>query len=99
MNSSESSLGQVFVSTNGEAPTPSVTASAEIVPSARTANQILSAAIGETSIEKVLVLAFDDKGQIYTDTNIDDGGDVLWLVEFCKAKLMKASLEMPKTAG
>lgn len=39
-------------------------------------------------LKGVLVVGYGTDGRIYTDCNIDDGGQVLWLVEKIKHTLM-----------
>jgi hypothetical protein len=41
-------------------------------------------------LTRALVVGYNEHGQIYTDTNILDGGDVLWLLEGVKKRLMEA---------
>lgn len=48
--------------------------------------KVLKAAIGE--LESVLVIGWDKEGELYTASSKSDGGDILWLLEKCKQRLM-----------
>ena len=43
-------------------------------------------------LKGVLLLGYDDKGEVYIDTNIDDGGAVLWLTKQAEFKLILSGL-------
>lgn len=78
MEDNAGQIGQVEVhTTNTEI--PSVASPAAI--------GLLTKAVN-VGLTGVLVLGYNDKGEVYTDTNLDDGGDVLWLLEVCKQKLL-----------
>ena len=55
-------------------------------------NQILDAA--RDQLECVVVLGYDNDGQEYFATSLADGGEVLWLLERCKASLFAAADSM-----
>lgn len=49
-------------------------------------NKVLSKATGELS--GVVVLGYDKEGEEYFASSYADGGDILWLLERCKLKLL-----------
>jgi len=44
-------------------------------------------------LETVLILGFDKDGDFISATNKADGGEVLWLLELCKHRLMQIAFE------
>lgn len=56
------------------------------------AERILEKAKGE--LEKVVLLGWDNDGELYFASSFPDGGDVLWLME--KAKLKLLNVEVPE---
>ena len=50
-------------------------------------DQILENATGD--MESVVIIGYDKQGEEYFASSIADGGDVLWLLERCKLKLMQ----------
>ena len=57
------------------------------------ADHVLESAIGQ--LDGVVVVGFDKDGQEYFASSYADGGDVLWLFERAKKRL----LEMPDDLG
>lgn len=57
------------------------------------ADHVLESALGK--LDGVVVVGFDKDGQEYFASSYADGGDVLWLFERAKKKL----LEMPDDLG
>lgn len=51
------------------------------------ADRVLEAAIG--ILDKVVVMGYDHEGREYFASSIADGGDVLWLPERSKKKLLE----------
>jgi hypothetical protein len=37
----------------------------------------------------ILVIGWDRNRDLWTDTNVADGGAILWLLELCKARLIR----------
>lgn len=60
---------------------------------AKNPDAVLEQAVGQ--YEKVLILGYDIDGNFdfRASLNLKDGGDVLWLVESFKAKLMNGEFE------
>lgn len=54
------------------------------------ADRVLEAAVGE--LDSAVVIGYDKDGNLYTASSLADGGDVLWLLELCKNRLMKCNL-------
>lgn len=52
------------------------------------ADRVLAAAAGR--LESVVLLGYSTTGEEYFASSLADGGDVLWLIERCKAKLLEA---------
>ena len=50
------------------------------------ADRILEAAKGR--LEGVVLIGFDKEGSVYAASSYADGGDVMWLLEMCKQKMM-----------
>lgn len=50
-------------------------------------DRILEGAIGE--LDSVVILGFDKSGEEYFATSYADGGDVLWLLERLKKRLLE----------
>lgn len=80
-NHSQAGVGDVTI--NIQPHKPSDTASETIITRATTAN-----------LKGVVVLGYDADGQEYIDCNIDDGGEVLWLLH--RAIHLLVSSGMPK---
>lgn len=51
-------------------------------------DRILEAAVGQ--LEGVVVIGFDHAGELYAASSYADGGTMLWLLEQCKAKLLRS---------
>lgn len=47
----------------------------------------------EADLESIFVLGFTKAGGVYLASNKADGGEVLWLMEIAKARLMKIAGE------
>lgn len=56
-------------------------------------NQILQDAV-DRDLDSVLVMGYDKDGDIYMKTSHADGGEVMWLMELCKARLVKIAEEL-----
>lgn len=54
--------------------------------------RILSAAIG-AELKSVVVVGYDKDGEEYFASSLADGGDVVWLMERAKLKLLKMADE------
>jgi len=52
------------------------------------ADRILEAAKGR--LEGVVLIGFDKEGSVYAASSYADGGDVMWLLEMCKQKMMES---------
>ena len=52
-------------------------------------NRILEQAKGTCS-DGVVIMGYDDDGELYFASSIADGGSVLWLMEQCKLALLEA---------
>jgi hypothetical protein len=50
-------------------------------------DRILESAIG--NLESVVILGYDKDEEEFFASSIADGGDVLWLLEKCKKKLLE----------
>lgn len=50
------------------------------------ADRVLESAKGQ--MQGVVVMGWDNEGEPYFASSIADGGDVLWLLESCKANLL-----------
>lgn len=57
------------------------------------AEKILSTALTK-NLNTVVILGYDEKGNFYFASCKSDGGEVLWLLELAKCKLMKKSIEL-----
>lgn len=51
------------------------------------AERILQKAI-EAGLDKVVVMGWDSDGDLYTASSMADGGEVLWVMELTKRRLM-----------
>ena len=51
-------------------------------------DHVLDAAKGDCS-DGVIVLGYDDQGELYFASSIADGGSVIWLLEQAKLALLK----------
>jgi hypothetical protein len=51
-------------------------------------DRILKAAL-EKGLAEVVIIGFDDDGEFYFAASKADGGDVLWLLELAKKKLLE----------
>ena len=51
-------------------------------------DRVLEQARGHCS-DGVIVIGYDDDGDLYFASSIADGGDVLWLMEQCKLALLE----------
>lgn len=52
------------------------------------ADRILENAKGQ--LEGVIIIGFDHEGEVYAASSYADGGDVMWLLEACKTKMMES---------
>lgn len=52
-------------------------------------DRVLERAKGK--LQGVVVLGYDQDGEFFGATSYADGGDLLWLLELCKKKLMEAA--------
>jgi len=50
--------------------------------------QILNAAI-EKGLSQAVVIGYDEDGEFYFSSSLADGGDVIWLLEMAKKKLLE----------
>lgn len=50
--------------------------------------RVLEAALEET-LSEVVIVGYDEEGDFYFASSQADGGDVLWLLELAKQKLMR----------
>jgi len=55
-------------------------------------DRILDGAKGHCS-DGVVVMGYDDDGEMYFASSIADGGAVMWLLEMCKKRLMEVDTE------
>lgn len=53
------------------------------------AERVLEGAINST-LQSCIVLGYDADGEFYFASTMADGGEVLWLLEMARLKLMKA---------
>jgi len=53
-------------------------------------DRVLEKAIGQ--LESVVIMGYDKEGEEVFASSIADGGQVLWLLEQCKLKLLKVPL-------
>lgn len=44
----------------------------------------------EANLQTLVIIGFDRDGEFWSDCVADDGGDVLWLLEVAKRKVMEA---------
>ena len=51
------------------------------------ADKVLEKAIG--TMDSVVLIGYDKEGDEYFASSLADGGDVLWLLERCKQKLLE----------
>lgn len=51
------------------------------------ADRVLEAAVG--ALDQVVIMGYDHEGREYFASSVADGGDVLWLMERCKKKLLE----------
>lgn len=56
--------------------------------------RVLQAAL-EKGLDGVVVMGYKD-GEPYFASSYADGGDVMWLMELCKAQLLKIADELSK---
>lgn len=56
-------------------------------------DRVLESAVGQ--LEHVVIIGYDKDGEEYFASDYADGGDVLWLLERCKKRL----LEVPEQMG
>ena len=54
------------------------------------ADRILESAKGK--MQGVVLLGFDDDGDLYFASSYADGGDVVWLLEMAKKKLLEVEI-------
>lgn len=54
------------------------------------AERVLSEA-SSSSLDKAVVMGYDQDGELYFASSMADGGDVLWLMEECKQRLLKGA--------
>lgn len=54
------------------------------------ADKVLENAVGK--MEGVVIMGYDKEGEEVFASSIADGGEVLWLLEQCKLKLLKVPL-------
>lgn len=47
-------------------------------------------AASDASLETAIVIGWDSSGQFYFKSSAADGGDVLWLLEVARKKLLEA---------
>ena len=47
---------------------------------------------GESGLETAIVIGWDSDGEFYFASSAADGGDVLWLLEVAKKKLLEVEL-------
>ena len=59
----------------------------------RTPDQVLDAA-KDCGLTQVVVLGYDVDGHEYTASSAADGGDVMWLIERCKRRILDVASEM-----
>ena len=52
------------------------------------ADRILESAKGQ--MEGVVLIGFDNDGEVYAASSYADGGTVMWLLEMCKQKMMES---------
>ena len=52
-------------------------------------DRILEESKGRCSSNGVLVMGYDDDGSFFFKSSIADGGEVLWLLELAKKRLME----------
>jgi hypothetical protein len=50
-------------------------------------DRVLAKAQGQ--LKGVVVLGYDQDGEFYAASSYADGGDMLWLLEICKKKLLE----------
>ena len=51
--------------------------------------RVLGKAQGQ--LQAVIVIGYDHDGEFYAASSYADGGDMLWLLELCKKKLMEVA--------
>jgi hypothetical protein len=59
--------------------------------------RVMEAAV-EASLTEIVVIGFDEDGDFYFASSKADGGDVLWLLERAKHKLMTITDELEEGA-
>lgn len=47
----------------------------------------------DADLDRVVILGYDRDGQMYFASSFADGGDVMWLMELAKARLLKITGE------
>ncbi|MBP8235855.1 MAG: hypothetical protein KAY22_26525 [Rhizorhabdus sp.] len=57
-------------------------------------DQVLHGAMGELSA--LVIMAWDKDGDLYFASTMSDGGEVLWLMEQCKKRLLESAKEEEK---
>lgn len=55
-------------------------------------DRILESAKGK--LEGVVLIGFDKDGEVYAASSYADGGEVMWLLEACKIKMMASLIEI-----
>lgn len=53
-----------------------------------TPERVLQAAL-ETPLSGAVVMGYTEEGELYFASSYADGGNVMWLMELCKAELLK----------
>ncbi len=54
-------------------------------------DQVLHGAVGE--LNALVIMAWDKDGDLYFASTMADGGEVLWLMEQCKKRLLESAKE------
>jgi len=47
----------------------------------------------EADLTDILVIGYDEQGELWTGTNVADGPEMLWLLELARAKLLHRSVQ------
>lgn len=55
-------------------------------------DRILKAAMGK--LDGVVISGFDHDGNLWAASSYADGGNVMWLLEACKTKMMQAVVDI-----
>jgi hypothetical protein len=56
-------------------------------------DRVLNKAIGE--LKEVIIVGYDKDGKEYFSSSVADGGDVIWLLERMKLKLLRTADDQP----